>query len=281
MKKVTICGVPEHFNYPWHLSIESGEFEEVGIDLEWIDVPEGTGKMCQLLRDNKTDIAIILTEGIIKDLHDSQHSKIVQEYVKSPLIWGIHVDNNSQIENPNELENKKAAISRMGSGSHLMSYIHAKKMNFDISKLKFEIVNTIDGAVESLQNNEADYFLWEKFTTQPLVDKKVFKRVGECPTPWPCFVIAVRTDFLNKNSELVNQILEIINQTTEEFKLIPSINRTLSERYHLKLENIDNWLKITNWSQEKLKENIFESVQNQLQELKIIKNKIAYLDVVT
>jgi hypothetical protein len=27
------------------------------INLQWTDVPEGTGKMCQMLRDGETDIA--------------------------------------------------------------------------------------------------------------------------------------------------------------------------------------------------------------------------------
>ena len=55
MKNIRIAGVPEHFNLPWHMCIENGEFNEAGIDLQWTDVPEGTGKMCQMLRDNETD----------------------------------------------------------------------------------------------------------------------------------------------------------------------------------------------------------------------------------
>ena len=68
MNQVKIVGVPEHFNLPWHLCLENGEFEKENIDLQWTDVPEGTGKMCQMLRDGSTDIAVILTEGIIKDI---------------------------------------------------------------------------------------------------------------------------------------------------------------------------------------------------------------------
>ena len=60
--QIRIGGVPEHFNFPWHMCIENSEFNEAGIDLQWTNVPEGTGKMCQMLRDNETDIAIILTE---------------------------------------------------------------------------------------------------------------------------------------------------------------------------------------------------------------------------
>ena len=192
MKTIKIAGVPEHFNLPWHLCIENGEFEVENIDLQWIDVPEGTGKMCQMLRNGETDIAIILTEGILKDIVAGNESSIIQMYVESPLIWGIHVDTNSNFHNVSDLENKKAAISRLGSGSHLMSIVNAKNQNWYTENLQFEIVNTIDGAVEALTNGKADYFMWERFMTKPLVDKGIFRKIADCPTPWPCFVIAAR-----------------------------------------------------------------------------------------
>lgn len=66
MKSLRVAGVPEHFNLPWHLADEEGAFESAGIDLQWIDVPEGTGKMCQMLREDETDMAVILTEGITR-----------------------------------------------------------------------------------------------------------------------------------------------------------------------------------------------------------------------
>lgn len=280
MKTVKIAGVPEHFNLPWQLCIENGEFDEVGIDLQWTDVPEGTGKMCQMLRNNETDIAVILTEGIIKDISAGNNSSIVQIYVQSPLIWGIHVDANSKFNQLTDLENTTSAISRIGSGSHLMSFVNAKQQNWNISQLKFEIVNTIDGAVEALKNNSADYFMWERFMTKPLVDNGTFRKIADCPTPWPCFVIAVRNEFLEKNASTVELILEIINNTSIEFKSIPSIDRTLASRYHQKLEDIQEWLKLTRWSQKKLDKNTFEKVQDQLHELNLIENKISFETVV-
>ena len=86
MTTIKITGVPEHFNLPWQLCLENGEFEAENIDLQWTDIPEGTGKMCQMLRDKETDIAVILTEGIVKDIIAGNPSKIVQVYVQSPLI---------------------------------------------------------------------------------------------------------------------------------------------------------------------------------------------------
>lgn len=280
MKTIKIAGVPEHFNLPWHLVIENGDFEKQNIDLQWTDVPEGTGKMCQMLRDGETDIAVILTEGIVKDIVAGNPSKIVQVYVESPLIWGIHVAANSNYKTLADLENKKVAISRLGSGSQLMAYVNADNQGWKTDNLEFEIVNTIDGAVEALTKGTADYFMWERFMTKPLVDKGIFRRIADCPTPWPCFVIAVREEVLEKNPVLISKILTIINQTTEDFKEIPSIDKTLASNYHQKIEDIQEWLSLTQWSQKPLSTEMLNKVQNQLFQLKIIDKKGTFEDIV-
>ncbi|WET02768.1 substrate-binding domain-containing protein [Flavobacterium johnsoniae] len=280
MKTVKIAGVPEHFNLPWHLCIENGEFEEEGIDLQWTNVPEGTGKMCQMLRDGETDLAVILTEGILKDISAGNPSKIVQIYVQSPLIWGIHVAAKSDFKTLKDLKNKKVAISRIGSGSQLMAYVNANEQGWKTDDLEFEIVNTIDGAVDALTNNKADYFMWERFMTKPLVDKGVFRRIDDCPTPWPSFIIAVREEFLKKNGKVVEKILEIINSTTTDFKEIPEIDKKLSKLFNQKAEDIKEWLKLTQWSQKNLTEKSFNKIQNQLFDLGIIDKKSIFVETV-
>jgi ABC-type nitrate/sulfonate/bicarbonate transport system substrate-binding protein len=270
MTSLKIVGVPEHFNLPWHLCLENGEFEKENIDLQWTDVPEGTGKMCQMLRDGTADIAVILTEGIIKDIVNGNPSKIVQVYVESPLIWGIHVAAHSTFQNLADLENSKAAISRLGSGSQLMAYVNAKNQGWETSKLQFEIVNTLDGGVTALTEGRADYFMWERFMTKPLVDKGIFRRLADCPTPWPCFVIAVREEVLATQPEAIVTLLKIINAKTKEFKAIPNIVNRLAIIYNQKTEDIEEWLSLTNWSQEKIDLDLLESIQKQLLELHII-----------
>ena len=276
MKTLKIAGVPEHFNLPWHLCIENGKFKDAGIDLAWTDVPEGTGKLCQMLRDGSTDIAVILTEGIIKDIAAGNNSTIIQVYVQSPLVWGIHVAAASPYKTLADLENGKVAISRFGSGSHLMAIINAKNQGWDTSKLEFELINTLDGAVEALSEGRSDYFMWERFMTKPIVDKGIFRRVDDCPTPWPCFVIAVRNEVLENNLSAIENLLAVINETTSKFKQIEGIEKTLAKRYGQKEEDITEWLKITKWSQQKLDKNTFDKVQNQLFELTIIEEKTAF-----
>ncbi len=281
MKKIKIGGVPEHFNLAWYLTLKNGEYKNKGINLRWLDYPGGTGDMCKALRNKDIDIAVILTEGIIKDIVEGNKSKIVQTFVQSPLVWGIHVAHDSPYKTIKDLKGSKAAISRYGSGSHLMAYINAKNNNWNLEKdLQFEVIKDLEGAVKGLTNGSADYFMWEKFTTKPLVDNGTFRSIGNCPTPWPCFVIAVREEFLESNEDDVKSILNIINNTTSEFKEIPSIDKTIANRYDQKIEDVHDWLQITEWSQTILDKQTIINIQNQLLNLKIITKTLGYSELI-
>ncbi len=277
MRKVNIGGVPEHFNLAWYLTLKNGEYKDEGINLRWHDYPGGTGDMCKALRNAEIDIAVILTEGIVKDIIEGNPSKIVQTFVNTPLVWGIHVADHSTYRTIDDIKGTKAAISRYGSGSHLMAYINAENNNWDLEKdLNFEIIKNLEGAIEGLTNNKADYFLWEKFTTKPLVDSGIFRRIGNCPSPWPCFVIAVRDEFIEHRKDELKKILEIINHTTAEFKDIPSIDKTIANRYEQELEDVQEWLNITEWSQELLDKETLMNVQKELFALNIIPKIMNY-----
>jgi TRAP-type uncharacterized transport system substrate-binding protein len=103
---------------------------------------------CYVLRN---DIAVILTEGIVKDILAGNASKIVQVYVESPLIWGIHVAANSGYKTISDIENTKVAISRLGSGSQLMA-LSMPIIAWETDNLQFEIINTIDEQLANWPN---------------------------------------------------------------------------------------------------------------------------------
>ena len=281
MQKIHIGGVPEHFNLSWYLTLKNGEYKEEGINLRWHDYYGGTGAMCKGLREGDIDMAVILTEGIIKDIIAGNACKIVQVFVKSPLIWGIHVAADSKYTTIDELKGTKAAISRYGSGSHLMAYINAEIQQWDMENdLNFEVIKNLDGAVKGLTEGQADYFLWEKFTTKPIVDDGIFRRIGNCPTPWPCFVIAVRNELLESQPDVVQTILRIINHTTVEFKSIPSIDKTIANRYEQDIEDVREWLSLTEWSQENITPETIQNVQEHLLRLNIIPRIANYDELV-
>ena len=278
MTKLKIGGVPEHFNMPWHLAIENNEFKDEGIDLVWKDFHGGTGAMCKAMREKEIDISIILTEGIIKDIINGNKSKIVQTYINSPLIWGIHVGAASDYQTVADLENKKSAISRIGSGSQLLAIVNAKKRGWDTTNLDFEIVGSLLGGVDALTNGTADYFMWEHFTTKPLVDNGTFRRIGDCPTPWPCFVIAVRDEVLENNYEEVKKVLSIINNKVKTLSTLAKKKRYIdlfSMRYNLEKEDIKDWLTITDWNQGKpISRTLIKSIQNKLVDFNVIETTV-------
>ena len=160
-----------------------------------------------------------------------------------------------------------------------MAYVNAQNEGWNTEKLQFEVINNLDGAVEALTQGTADYFMWEHFTTKPLVDKGTFRRLGDCPTPWPCFMIAATDKFLKGNSSVLKHILEVINLYTTEFKQIPSIDRTLANRYEQQLEDIQEWLSLTRWSQSQIDFKSLEKVQDTLIDLKLIDKKLKYSKV--
>ena len=162
-----------------------------------------------------------------------------------------------------------------------MAYVNAKNNDWDLEKdLKFEVIKNLDGAVKGLTEEDADYFMWEKFTTKPLVDDGTFRRIGNCPSPWPCFVIAVRQEFIDNNEDDLKVILDIINNTTADFKSIPSIDKTIANRYEQELEDVKEWLSLTEWSQTVIDKKTITNIQNQLFDLNIIPEKIDYSDLV-
>ena len=274
MTNLKVGGVPEHFNYPWYLTLKNKEYTDHNINLRWQDYPGGTGQMCKALREGTVDIAIVLTEGIIKDISNGNPSKIVQTFVKSPLVWGIHVGAKSKFKTINDLEHATIAISRYGSGSQLMAIVNAHNQGWDITKLKFKVIKNLEGGIEALTNGDADYFMWEHFTTKPLVDDGTFRRIDDCPTPWPCFVIAVRNEVLENNFNEVQKVLETINAKTKNFKSIPDIDKTLAKRYKQKLEDIQKWLKITYWNRNKpITKNLITRIQNKMITFNVIEKK--------
>lgn len=279
MKSIKVGGVPEHFNYPWHICIKKGLFKEQDLDVSWKDFDGGTGELSRALHDKEIDVALVLTEGIIKEIEDGAPFKILQEYIATPLIWGIHVAANSSYQHMNDLEKTTSAISRYGSGSHLMTYVNAKNQQWDPKNLKFEVVKNLDGAIEALPKDDAQYFMWEHFTTKPLVDKGTFRRIADCPTPWPCFVIVSTNEFIANHAAELKEMLNVINSVSKDFKEIPRISRLLAERYQQNEEDILKWLDLTEWSQNQIHPEEVLTVQNQLHDLSLITQKSDFEDI--
>lgn len=245
---IKIGGVPEHFNLPIHLAKERGLFESRGINMEWTTFRGGTGQMTRALRDGEVDLCILLTEGIITDIIRGNPSKIISEYVITPLTWGIHTGAKNNLEYYKDIFDKTYGISRFGSGSHLMAIVDANSKGHVIKKDQFKVIKNLEGALASLTNLESDVFYWEKFTTKPYVDKGILRRVGEYNTPWPCFVIAATNDILKREPENVIRVLRTIHDSCDNFMQSDESIALVSERYEQKLKDVERWYHSTAWA---------------------------------
>jgi len=249
-KIIRVGGVHEHFNTPWYRLVEKQPLLHENIEIQWKACLGGTGEMTAALRNNELDVAVLLTEGILTDILNGNPSKIIQFYTLSPLIWGIH----SHVSNPTIGVNPKGktlAISRKLSGSHLMAEVLAHKHNVQILEDKWNCIQNLDGALASLKCNESDLFLWEKYTTNPFVLSGELKRLGEIPTPWPAFVIAVRNEFLDHADPALALLLEALH--TEIRELQSSLQNTKNEiakRFQLHANDVDKWYEELIWNTE-------------------------------
>ena len=242
-----IGGVPEHFNLPWHLAIADHAFDGLDVGLEFVEHPGGTGAMTKAMSDGDLDMALLLYEGAVTNILRGHKHRLVKVYVQSPLIWGIHVAADSDIHDVADIEGKVFAISRAGSGSHLIAIVDAAERGWPIDDMKFSKVGNLKGARDKLANGKVDVFLWEKFTTQPLVDSGEFRRVGERIVPWPAFVVSVRQDVLQQHGNAIKQILAIVDGYCAKFKTDPEATNMIAEKFNIKLADCEKWFEHVQW----------------------------------
>jgi ABC-type nitrate/sulfonate/bicarbonate transport system substrate-binding protein len=246
-QSIRIGGVPEHFNLPWHLALESDDELVAGTALEWADYPAGTGAMLADLVADRLDLAVLLTEGAALGLARQLPIQAVSLYTTSPLIWGVHVPASSGIQGLAELRGARFAISRYGSGSHLMTLAMALERGWPAAELEFEVVGDLPGAIAAFDSGHAGAFLWEHFTTQPVVDAGHFRRVGDFIAPWPAWVLCARESvWLARRDEIEKLFASVLREAR---RLIASDDAaaTIASRYGLKPAAVEKWLAKTRW----------------------------------
>jgi sulfonate transport system substrate-binding protein len=247
MIKLRIGGVPEHFNLPWHLALQARRFDALGVDVAWRDYPGGSGAMARALRDGERDAALLLTEGAVAAVSDGVALEIASLYTDSALIWGIHVAAGSRFHSVAELDGARYAISRTGSGSHLMAFVHARAQGWPVERLALVTVGNLDGAVEAFAAGKADVFFWEKFMTQPLVDAGKFRRLGEFTAPWPAFVVCAAGAIDDEQRAALGRALAVVLEEARALRGRPDAAHLIAARYGLAAADAQAWLRATRW----------------------------------
>jgi len=281
MDKIRIIGVPEHFNFPWLKVVEAQPFKAQNVLLEWTDEPKGSGAMNKALREGAADLAVVLTESFIKDRIEGNPAQIIGYHVQSPLVWGIHISSQHADRKLEDLSDVPFAISRYGSGSHLMAFLLAQQMGWDTSRLRFELVGDLTGAKAALEVEEPKMFLWEKYMTKPLVDEGLFHRVGEIPTPWPCFVMVASPDAVKNHPDLLKRLRDLVYEQSSNLLEGGQLPQLLSQKYGILEEDINAWLSQTQWAQQALVPiESLTATMDTLKSLELIKETVPTEDLV-
>ena len=193
--------------------------------------------MAQKLREGELDVAILLTEAATLFAHKGDVT-IIGSFVDTPLTWGVHALAGSQPS-----LDSTYAVSRMGSGSHLMALVAARQRG--APDPLFEVVGDLQGARKALKNQEADLFMWEKFTTKPLVDSGEWVRVAEVPTPWPCFTLVATKDAARDRAADIGETLRAVRGRS---LAMPDLAADVAADYGLQVEDAATWLTTVGWS---------------------------------
>lgn len=276
MKTLRIVGVPEHFNFPFRLLEKDQPLKEKGVEIQWIDESRGSGQMNLALRNDEADIAILLTESFLKDFEAGNPAKMIGYHVETPLNWGIHIRAKSPVNSLYELNKKHFLVSRMGSGSHLMALVLARREGWKLEELTFEMIGNIEGAKEVMDRGNDGIFLWEKYTTAALVKSGTMKRIGEVPSPWPCFVMVASEKALSEFGDVIFELRDKVYQISKAFSKHENCAATLAAFYHLDLIDVERWLEQTRWCTEGIvSREELETAIKTMKELGILQNELS------
>jgi len=192
--------------------------------------------MVKALQAKEIDIAIALTEGLVSAIAKGcSDFTIIGTYVDAPLTWAISAGSTSPHTSIDTLRGGTIGISRLGSGSHIMSYVLADQMGWldtpaeaapqpgamtsaeDEEVFRFNVLKDFKGLRDGVNSQAADAFMWEQFTTKPYHDTHEVRRIGHITTPWPAFLIAVRTELLQEEAEMIKRLMVAITESCALF----------------------------------------------------------------
>jgi ABC-type nitrate/sulfonate/bicarbonate transport system substrate-binding protein len=204
--------------------------------------------MAQALRSGELDAALLLTEGAVAGIAAGGGFGVLGLYTDSPLIWGIHVPAASALRSVADVRGRRYAISRRGSGSHIMAYVHARDCGWPVDGLELVAIGNLAGAVAAFASGTADVFFWEKFMTKPLVDSGKFRRVGEFVAPWPAFVLCVADRAGAERRAGLARLFPAVLAQAQALAARTDAAQLIGARYELAPSDVADWLRTTRWS---------------------------------
>jgi len=234
-------GVPEHFNHPWHMGMKEGHFASVGLEVQWHEIKNGTGAMMDALHNNEVDVIVALTEGLVAEIVKGSDIRLLGTYVESPLNWGIITGKDTTYHCVDDLKGQTFAISRYKSGSHLMAGVLASKNGWKKNDVGYTLVGPFTDLRSSVNDGQAAAFMWEYFTTKPFVDAGVVRFIGNITTPWSCFMIAAREEWIESHENTILNLWKGLRPAVQKFSTSPEMPAVIAKEYGLEEKDAKDW----------------------------------------
>lgn len=111
-----------------------------------------------------------------------------------------------EITSVESLKGGKIGVSRIGSGSYVMGFVLADKQGWLSSASGSSpysdtvVLNTFEHLRGAVNSGEADFFMWEHFTSKRYYDSGEIRRVGEIYTPWSSWKIVASTALVGESA---------------------------------------------------------------------------------
>ncbi|CDK28309.1 unnamed protein product [Kuraishia capsulata CBS 1993] len=226
-QKIRVGFIPEHFSTPIHYAQAKGYFAVEGLEVVLLEYPSGSGHLIQSLKSGEIDIAIGLTEAFVRGICDGDEDyKLVGTYVQSPLCWAISTGKDRpDVSLPEQLSGKRIGVSRIGSGSYVMSFVLAMELKFQQPFFSsFSVVQNFKNLRDSVnlvpgvEGSEA--FMWEHFTSKRYYDSGEIRKIGQIYTPWPSWVVvssaSLDSTLVTKFTAALKRGIDYFNENPEE-----------------------------------------------------------------
>jgi ABC-type nitrate/sulfonate/bicarbonate transport system substrate-binding protein len=261
----------EHFSTPLEFAKK-----HYGLDSKLLPYPSGTGHMVTALQSGEIDIGVGLTEGWVAALGKAQAAKqdagfrVVGTYVETPLCWAISTGaRRDELQGIQDLKSKNVGVSRIGSGSYVMSYVLADQQGWldpssKSSPFPVKALNTFANLRDGVNDGTADFFMWEHFTSKRYYDNGEIKRIGEIYTPWSSWKIVAVNDLLHPANwssaphaskpvlkEELEDVMQKINKGVKHFEENQEeAVQYISTKLDYSEEDAREWLKTVGFAQD-------------------------------
>lgn len=183
--------------------------------------------------------------------------------------WAISTSlKREDLKSVDDLKGTKVGVSRIGSGSYVMSFVLADQQGWLKSScgkkwpapFTFHPLQNFANLRKGVNDGTVDFFMWEHFTSKKYYDNGEIKRIGEIYTPWPSWTIVMGDHCAGLEDRRVDEMLKKLDQGVKYFEENQEeAVRYISTELDYSEEDAREWLKTV-----KFKKSTFGTAEDML-----------------